>query len=442
MNIKRLYHEEGWNNLLLVLHTFGKVSGLKINKAKCSLVGINSNDEKITRLASSWGCEVGSWPMRYLGLPLGGKPKSIKFWDPVVEKVESKLQGWKKAFLSRGGGLTLIQAVLGSLPIYFMSLFKAPCGVIGRLEKLMKGFLWEGVEEGKKFHLVKWEKVCQSKEEGGLGLGNLRNRNVALLAKWLWRFPLEPNSLWHKVIKSKYGMVPNGWDANCPSRGSSRCPWSDISAGSPSFLHSCSFVVGNGERLRFWEDAWLEGGPLKEQFPRLFSLSRTINQSISSMVVSFSQSVSWNFEFRRNLRESEIEEVAGLLQKVESVRLCHSREDRRRWNLEGSGQFTCKSYNSFLCHNEAVHLFPPFSQIWKAKVPPKVKFLVWLVALGKVNTCDKVQSRMPFVCLSPHWCVLCKFGEESANHVFLHCLYSIQLWWKLLNESWSKLGHP
>lgn len=197
------------------------------------------------------------------------------------------------------------------------------------------------------------------------------------------------------------GLVANGWDANPPSRGSSRCPWSDISAGIPSFLQSCNFVVGNGERLRFWKDGWLEGGPLKEHFPWLFLLCRTKNQSISRMVAPSLQSVSWNFEFRRNLRESEIEEVAGLLQKAESVRLCRSRADRRRWNLEGSGQFTCKSNNSFLCNNEVVRQFPPSSQIWKAKVPPKVKFLEWLVALRKVNTCDQVQRRMPFTCFSP-----------------------------------------
>ncbi|KAM2004953.1 hypothetical protein FF1_000090 [Malus domestica] len=427
-------HEENWNNLLLLLDLFGKVSGLKINKTKCSLVGINSDCEKIYRLASSWGCEVGAWPMSYLGLPLGGKPKSIKFWDPVVEKVELRLQGWKKAFLSRGGRLTLIQAVLGSLPVYYMSLFKVPCGVIRKLEKLMNGFLWEGVGEGKKFHLVKWGDVCKSKEDGGLGLGNLRFRNVALLAKWLWRFPLEPNSLWHKVIRSKYGLHANGWDANPPRRGSSRCPWSEISAGSPSFLPSCKFVLGNGERLRFWEDGWLEGGLLKDIFPRLFMLSTTKNLSISRLTVHSLQSVSWNFDFRRNLRDSEIEEVAGLLQKVEAVRLCLSRADRRRWILEGSGQFTCKSYFSFLRNNDSVHQFLPSPQIWKAKVPPKVKVLVWLVALRKVNTCDQIQRRMPYTCFSPHWCVLCKSGEESVNHVFLHCPYSIQLWWNLLKE--------
>ena len=38
------------------------------------------------------------------------------------------------------------------------------------------------------------------------------------------------------------------------------------------------------------------------------------------------------------------------------------------------------------------------------------------------------------MCLSPHWCSLCKAKEESVNHIFLHCSYSIQLWWKLFQE--------
>lgn len=32
---------------------------------------------------------------------------------------------------------------------------------------------------------MKWEVVIKSKEDGGLGVGNLRKRNEALLAKWL-----------------------------------------------------------------------------------------------------------------------------------------------------------------------------------------------------------------------------------------------------------------
>ena len=52
--------EGSWSHLLELLEFFSTISGLKINKDKCSLVGINSNEEKIERLAHSWGCGVGS----------------------------------------------------------------------------------------------------------------------------------------------------------------------------------------------------------------------------------------------------------------------------------------------------------------------------------------------------------------------------------------------
>jgi hypothetical protein len=113
----------------------------------------------------------------------------------VIERVEKRLDGWKKAFLSKGGRLTLIQAVLSSLPTYYMSLFKIPVSVAKRMESMMRNFLWEGIGEGRKDHLINWEVVSKSREKGGLGIGNLVNRNVSLLGKWLWRFPIERLSL-------------------------------------------------------------------------------------------------------------------------------------------------------------------------------------------------------------------------------------------------------
>ena len=66
----------------------------------------------------------------------------------------------------------------------------------------MRDFFWEGKGEGKKDHLVAWELVTKPKKFGGLGVGNLIQRNPALLDKWLWRFPLEQDSLWHSIITS------------------------------------------------------------------------------------------------------------------------------------------------------------------------------------------------------------------------------------------------
>lgn len=80
--------------------------------------------------------------------------------------------------------------------------------------------------------------MSRSKEKGGLGIGNLKKKNLALLGKWLWRFPLEQNSLWAKVIKSKYGLKLNGWDSNLVTQGSFRNPWTFISQGLVVFLQN------------------------------------------------------------------------------------------------------------------------------------------------------------------------------------------------------------
>ena len=59
----------------------------------------------MSSLASVLDCRVSEWPLSYLGLLLGGNPKTIGFWDLMVERILRRLDGWKKAFLSWEGGL-------------------------------------------------------------------------------------------------------------------------------------------------------------------------------------------------------------------------------------------------------------------------------------------------------------------------------------------------
>lgn len=58
------------------------------------------------------------------------------------------------------------------------------CKVTLVIEKYQRDFLWEGGRE-KKDHLMRWDDVIRSKENGGLGIGRLRERNQALMGKWL-----------------------------------------------------------------------------------------------------------------------------------------------------------------------------------------------------------------------------------------------------------------
>jgi hypothetical protein len=132
------------------------------------------------------GCKVSSLPLKHLGLLLKASYKAKSIWDNVVKKIEHRLASWKMTYLSRVAGLPLLRA---PFPIYQRtSCLSFPFLLVlqNRMEKLHQDFLWVGIGEEFKFHLVSWSKVCSPISEGGLGIQNLRMFNHALLRKWLW----------------------------------------------------------------------------------------------------------------------------------------------------------------------------------------------------------------------------------------------------------------
>ena len=92
--------------------------------------------ENLSYLADILSCRIGALPMSYLGMPLGASFKAVGVWNPIIEKVERRLAGWQKLYLSKGGRLTLLKSTLASLPTYFMSLFRIPVIVAKRIERL------------------------------------------------------------------------------------------------------------------------------------------------------------------------------------------------------------------------------------------------------------------------------------------------------------------
>ena len=148
-----------------------KESSCKVNLDKSNIYGINLEQNHLSRLAELLDCKAFGWPILYPGLPLGGNPKACGFWDPVIERISRRLDGWQKTYLSFGNRITLIKSCLTHMPCYFLSLFKIPALVVAKIERLQGDFLWSGVGEGKIDHLVSWDIVCNPKVKGGLGLG-------------------------------------------------------------------------------------------------------------------------------------------------------------------------------------------------------------------------------------------------------------------------------
>lgn len=55
----------------------------------------------------------------------------------------------------------------------------------------------------------KIEKICLPKDKGGARVVNIRAKNKSLMAKWCWRFAVDREALWRKIIATKYGSLCN-----------------------------------------------------------------------------------------------------------------------------------------------------------------------------------------------------------------------------------------
>lgn len=68
-------------------------------------------------------------------------------------------------------------------------------------------------------------------------------------------------------------------------------------------------------------------------------------------------------------------------------------------------------------------------ELWKARVPPKVKMCIWRIAWNILPTRSNL-SRRGVVC--EHGYLKCAAEVESSYHVFVECPYAIAVWFASL----------
>jgi len=191
--------------LKALLRGFELVSGLKVNFHKSCLIGVNVPTDFMDMASSFLNCRKGTVPFMYLGLPVGANPRRVETWESLVEQLRRRLFSWGNRYISLGGRIVLLNSVLNSIPILYLSLMKMPARVVKMIVALQRNFLWGGGMGRRRLCWVKWRKVCQPKSKGGLGVRDIRLVNFSLLAKWRWKLLEDNGSLWKTVLVDKYG---------------------------------------------------------------------------------------------------------------------------------------------------------------------------------------------------------------------------------------------
>jgi hypothetical protein len=150
--------------------------------------------------------------------------------------------------------------------------------------------LWGGTSgDGGKIPWISWKDVCRPKNEGGLGVKDLKWFNILLLAKWRWRLLVENDLLWKNVLEAKYGGVGRS-SLSLPRGKKFSLWWKDlVEIGNTKGTNEdwtqlvFSKKLGCGGSTRFWLDRWIGMEPLCDTFPRLFKVSSQSESLIKDM---------------------------------------------------------------------------------------------------------------------------------------------------------------
>ncbi|GKA03685.1 RNA-directed DNA polymerase, eukaryota, reverse transcriptase zinc-binding domain protein [Tanacetum coccineum] len=369
-------------------------------------------------------------PFPYLGINIGDHMSRIKDWDNVIEKVLCRLSKWKMKSLSIGGRLTLLKSVLGSTPLYYMSMYKVPIQVLNKLESIRYHF-FNGVEHNvRKMSFVKWKNVLASKEKGSLGVPSFYGLNRALIFKWIWRFRSQNSSIWSKVIQAIHGVDVVYGRKPCFSSN-----WYDINQIIPSLqkqgidlLDYMQRKLGNGEHTRFWEDPWKGGVPLKILFPRIFSLEMDKSISVASKLADSCGCTSLRRIPRGGIEHAQMEELHSFLDNT----ILSDMQDRWRWTLSRDGEFLVSTLRGLI---DDKTIAPVGSKTrWNNFVPSKINILAWRIKHDFLPTRYNISQRgIDLVSIACASCTL----AETTSHIFFTCslanhLYlKIDRWWNV-----------
>jgi hypothetical protein len=403
-----------------ILILFSDATGLKVNFHKTSLVPINITQEEAQNLASSFGCRVEGLPFTYLGLPLGTTKPSVDDLMPLVSRLDKRLSGIS-SLLSYTGRLTLLNTTLNAIPLYAMCTIKIPVTIFVHFEKSGRQFLWANKDDFKHGKcLASWDMVCKPKDQGGLGVLNLRIQNKALLMKNLYKFYNHQDIPWVNLIWQAYYHNINNTPHLCSRKGSFW--WKDCLSMVDDFTDLTTCSVHKGNSISLWFDQWDNNSKKETQYPRLLSFAK--NDRINLHKATGLEDLYDLFHLPLSIEAHQ--EFRSLQLDLNGI---NSSDRDDIWCLRGNeASFSTKKVYRALIGNYEVP--KPILDIWKTCNIPRQKFFAWLLMNNRLNTKDLMCRKNFFVQIKD--CVLCDTcPEETLMHLFFECSFSQSFWWAI-----------
>ncbi|WVZ83505.1 hypothetical protein U9M48_030647, partial [Paspalum notatum var. saurae] len=138
-----------------------------------------------------------------------------------------------------------------------------------------------------------------------------------------------------------------------------------------------------------------------EVYPNLYRIVRKKAVTVASVL----KSIPLNVSFRKSLTRDNLMAWYKLVSKVANVNLSEE-NDTFKWRLHKNGIFSVQSmYNNLILDNNTI---PVTCDLWKLKIPLKIKIFLWYLRTRVILTKDNLAKRQ--------W-----QGRPIGLEVGLHC---------------------
>ena len=250
--------------------------------------------------------KYSSLPGKYLGLHLHYRNVKRTDLQPLIEKINNRLAGWKGKLLSKAGRETLVKSVLSAQPTYHLTVFPPKKWLLHSIDKMRRNFLWKGnnPEACSGGHcLINWPTTCLPKSKGGLGILDLDRFARGLRLRWLWLRWKSKDRTWTAM------KLP--------------CDSTDEDL----FNASTMVTVGNGKIAEFWKSSWIHGQAPKSIAPSLFRKTKMKNITVEKALTNNN----WIRLCFPCSGEVELREFVSLWQAIGNMQELNGLEDTITW---------------------------------------------------------------------------------------------------------------
>ena len=406
------------NGIKAVMRSFKCWTGLDTNptKSEIFLGGYSSIEASV--ISDLSGFKKGSFPTRYLGLPLNPTRLNFESLQPFLERITNKLHSWTAKCLSFAGKIKMVTSVIYGMVNFWSSVFTLPKRFYAKVDSLCSAFLWNNKTTSASGARVSWESICKPKQEGGLGIRKLEDYQSVFQLKRVWNYFTSSESLWSRWLYNNVFIRKSYWIMENAARFSSTVKNMISIKSTVEYFLRCS--IGDGRSASFWFDWWTDMGPLISAMGP--TGPRDLRIPLNSTVSEATRDGTWQIPSARSDESETLQIVLSTIPPPSPSR----GKDCYLWRSGDSSydkQFSTKRTWELI--RQTAEPVSWAGLVWFKEEIPRCSFITWLSVLQRLPTRDRLASWGMNV---PAHCVLCSTGLESHDHLFFQCTYASSVW--------------